>query len=88
MPRAGVAGRGASVGPAWVAGAPTRSSQAPKTVIMGPSGAGEGLWWPKRRGQASYRMRQGRLGLGVVKLKAAGYIVDVFCFRVDVGGGG
>ena len=38
MPKAGVAGRDATVGPARLARAPTRSSQTPQKAIMGSCG--------------------------------------------------
>ena len=71
MPKAGVAGQDASVGPARLARAPTRSSQTPQTATEGS----RALWWPKRRGagerQGVIRAWWNEVGSGVIRCRCA-----------------
>ena len=69
--QAGVAGRDANVGPAQLARAPTRSSQAPQMATVGPGGgrgSGGSHGGSRRGGWASSRMG---LGCGGARLEAA-----------------
>ena len=81
MPKAGFAGQDASVGPARLARAPTRSSQTPQMATMGPGG-GRGAHGGLRGGGWA----SGKVGLRCrgVELEAARYIVDVFGVDLDI----